>query len=366
VADEQVSAVVVGTSYGVLTHVRALRQAGFAVVGLLGRNATKTKERAEVLDIPHAFADLDEALELPGVDVVAVATPPHTHAGIVLASIAAQKHVVCEKPFALDVPEAQTMLDAAERAGIVHMLGTEFRFATGQALLQRVVTSGTIGEPRAAVFVSHMPSLVDPIVELPDWWESAAQGGGWLGAFGSHTIDQIRSTIGELAAVSASLQTLAPRPAMTADDTYTVHFECVDGCTGVLHASCAIPGASVTTTKIGGTHGAAWLAKDEVWVDTGAGAERVPDPPDLARVPHNPPPMSLQPAHAEHTKWHTSGRDLAPYTRLFARLRARILGEPVADDPPAATFADGVANQAVLDAARRSAAGGGWVGIDRP
>ena len=63
-------------------------------------------------------------MALQGVDAVAVATPPHAHAAIVLAALAAGKHVLCEKPFARNAAEARTMLAAAEGAGVVHLLGT--------------------------------------------------------------------------------------------------------------------------------------------------------------------------------------------------------------------------------------------------
>jgi len=59
------------------------------------------------------------------------------------------------------------------------------------------------------------------------------------------------------------------------------------------------------------------------------------------------------------------GTDLEPYTRLFARMRERIVGEPSPADPALATFTDGVANQAVLDAIRASSAAGTWVAVTR-
>src|SRR5207248_4957987 len=143
----------------------------------------------------------------------------------------------------------------------------------------------------------------DPTVELPAWWESAADGGGWLGAAGSHVIDQVRSTLGEFEALSASLHRIASRPAMTADDTYTVHFRLVGGCTGVLHGSCAIAGPPLATTKIAGTEGCVWFqagewGSEEVWLDTGSSPQRVPDPVDVPRVPPDPPPVEFLPAYA--------------------------------------------------------------------
>jgi predicted dehydrogenase len=362
-ADERPAGVaVVGTGFGVLTHVRALRAAGLHVEALVGRDPAKTADRAARFDIPLATTELAAALERPGVDVVTVATPPHSHAAVVLAAVGAGKHVMCEKPFARDRPEAQAMCDAAEAAGVVHVLGTEFRFATGQALLTRTVRGGAIGEPRLALFMLQIPTLADPGAELPAWWERAEEGGGWLGAYGAHVVDQVRTTIGEITSVAATLQTLAPR-AMTADDTYTVQLRTAGGCSVVLHSSCAAGGQIVAVTKVTGTSGSAWTQGDDVWLDDGTGQRLVPPPEDLPVVPPDPPPAAL--LHTTYDMWHSMGTDLEPYTRLFARMRERIMGAPSPVDPVAATFSDGVANQSVLDAIRAASASGTWVNVAR-
>ncbi len=349
-----IGAVVVGTSYGVLSHVHALRDAGFEVLALVGRDPVKAETRAHKLDVRHGLTNLHDALALERAQVVAVATPPHTHAEIALAAVAAGKHVLCEKPFALDLSEARAVLRAAEHAGVVHLMGLEHRFGTTQESLRRVVASGVIGQPQKALIIRHRPSLIDPGVELPDWWESSANGGGWLGALGSHIVDQVRTTLGEFEGVSASLETLARRPAMTADDTYTVQFRVAGGCTGILHSSCAVAGPAVPTTKIGGTGGVVWLEGDDVWVDSGEGPRQVPDPTNLPRVPPQPPSPEFLPPYARDTGWHTSGLDRVLFARVYGRMRERIECIPASDDPAAATFADGAACQAILDAIRRS------------
>src|SRR3954465_9335679 len=95
--DASIGAVVVGTGFGVLTHLRAMRAAGVDVIALVGRDAAKTAERAARFDVPNALTNVGEAVALPGVGAVAVVTPPRTHRAIVLEAVAAGKHVMCEK-----------------------------------------------------------------------------------------------------------------------------------------------------------------------------------------------------------------------------------------------------------------------------
>jgi predicted dehydrogenase len=354
-------AVVVGTGFGVLTHVRALRAAGIDVKALVARNPEKTAARAAKVGVERGLTSLDEALALPGVDIVSVATPPHTHAAIVLDAIAAGKHVLCEKPFARDAGEARRMLEAAEAAGIVHMLGTEFRYSTAQALATRAVRAGVIGEPRLATFILNVPVLADPAGEVPDWWSSANQGGGWLGAFASHIIDQFRVTLGEFAGVSASLTLVADRD-WTTEDTYTIHFRTVGGVDGILQSTAGGWGPPVACTRFYGSKGTLWIEGGAVHVAERSGIRRLEVPEDLVNPPPDPPPAELMVTTYHHL--HAAGFDLGPYTRLFGVMRDRILCKDIPDDPAPATFVDGLAGQRVLDAVRRSAAEHRWVEID--
>jgi predicted dehydrogenase len=359
--EAKVGAIVVGTGFGVLTHLRALRLAGFDVHALVGRDPEKTRERARMFHVPHGLTSLAEALALPGVNAVTVATPPHTHASIVLMAIAAGKHVLCEKPFARDAAEGRRMLEAAEAAGSVHLLGTEFRFASSQALLTRAVRDGLIGEPRLATFIMNVPVLADPAGEVPDWWSAAASGGGWLGAYASHIIDQVRATLGEIAGVSASLSLVSDRD-WTAEDSYTVHFRTVSGCDGVLQSTAGAWGPMDFITRISGSKGTAWLQGQDVCVADATGTRKLEVPDDLRTLPPDPPPRELMLTTYDYL--HAAGFDLGPYTKLCQLMRDRILGRETASDPAPATFADGLAAQIALDAIRRSAAERRWIELE--
>jgi len=303
---------------------------------------------------------MTEAMQLPGVDAVTVATPPHTHASLVLEAVKAGKHVLCEKPFARDASEAQTMHDAAEAAGVVHLLGTEFRWSTGQALAARVIADGAIGEPRLATFILHVPMLADPEGELPGWWADATQGGGWLGAQAAHVIDQVHSTLGPITGVSAGLNLTSGRD-MTAEDSYTVHFRTASGVEGVMQSTAGAWGMPVFVTRIAGTSGTVSIDFDTVTVSTRSGMEQVPVPADLVNAPPEPPPADL--LVTAYDQLHAFGIDLAPWTRMAETFAGLIRGEAVPTEPVPATFADGVAGMKVLDAIRRSAANRAWVEI---
>jgi predicted dehydrogenase len=340
-----------------------MRAAGMDVVALVGRDPERTAERARRFDVPNGLTSLGKAMALEGVEAVAVATPPHTHAPLVLEAEAAGKHVVCEKPFARDTDEARRMLDAADRAGVVHLLGTEFRWATGQALAARVVAEGAIGEPRLATFLLHVPMLADPSGELPGWWQDAAQGGGWLGAQAAHVVDQVRTTLGEFDGVSASL-TLASDRSMSAEDSYTVHFRTRSGVDGVMQSTAGAWGPPVFTTRIVGSTGTLWVDFDSVSIADRDGTRQVPVPDDLVLPPPDPPPGDL--LVSAYDQLHAFGIDVPPYTRLYQTFVDLIAGRPVPEDPRPATFADGVADMAVLDAIRRSDAERAWVPVAAP
>jgi predicted dehydrogenase len=349
--------------------VRALRAAGFDVRGVVGRDPERTQERARQFGVERAFTALDDALAVEGIDAVTVATPPHTHAALVLQALAAGKHVICEKPFARDAAEGREMLAAASAAGVVHLLGTEFRWDPGQATLARAVRSGAIGEPRLATIVLQVPVLADPAAEVPAWWADETAGGGWFGAHGSQVIDQLRVTLGEIAGVSATL-TRVGASTTSADDAFVMHFETESGCAGVMQSTAADWGPPIVITRIAGTAGTAWIEGIGATVNIADrnGTRQIEVGTDLPTGRPEPLPPGV--LHTAYDRMIAHGLDLGPYTCLAIAFRDRILvaqghERTLADDPQPATFADGVAGMTVLDAARASALEhGAWVALD--
>jgi predicted dehydrogenase len=357
-------AVVVGTGFGCFAHVRALRHAGFDVVALVGRDPVRTAERARMFEVPIACDTLTQALALPRVDAVTIATPPHTHAELALEAMGAGRHVLCEKPFARDAAEGRVVLEAAQAAGIVHLLGTEFRYDAGQALLAQAVRDDLIGAPRIATWLMHIPMLADARAVVPAWWADASAGGGWLGAHGSQLIDQIRATLGDFSGVSASLAHVVSRP-MTADDGFVMHFRLRNGCVGVLQSTASDRGI-VVETRVTGSTGTAWIegVGDKVKVADASGVRTLAVPDELRNDPA--PPLPSGAVTTTYEQMTTFGVEYGPYTRLAAAFRDRIGGVSSVGPEPA-TFVDGVAQMAVLDAARHSASHGGvWTDVENP
>ncbi len=353
---------VVGTGFGCYTHVRALRASGFDVLALVGRDPDKTAERARLFDVPRALVSLREALAVPDVDAVTIATPPGTHAELALEAIAAGRHLVCEKPFTATLDEARTVFASAEAAGVVHLLGTEFRWDPGQAALAQVVRGRDIGEPRLATWLMHVPVLADPGAVVPDWWADAASRGGWLWAHGSQLIDQIRVTLGEFDGVSAHLVHVVDRPAMSADDGFVVHFRMRNGTVGVMQSTAGDWGVLVET-RVTGSSGAAWIEGVGATVKVAG-----PDGVRTAPVPEGltgeaPPPLPEGAVRTTYERMITFGVEYGPYTHLAAAFRDLIAGKKF-DGPRPATFADGVAQMAVLESIMESAGNDGrWTPV---
>jgi predicted dehydrogenase len=208
----------------------------------------------------------------------------------------------------------------------------------------------------------HVPVLADPDAVVPGWWADADSKGGWLWAHGSQLIDQIRVTLGEFEGVSAHLVHVVDRPAMTADDGFLVHFRMRNGTVGVMESTAGDWGVLVET-RVTGSRGAAWIE--------GVGATvKVARPGGVVTRPFpegtGAEPAPALPAGAVRTTYErmiTFGVEFGPYTRLTAAFRDLIGGEEPGCPAPA-TFVDGVAQMAVLEAIMKSAHNDGrWTAV---
>ena len=203
-------AVVVGPGYIGTVHADALRRNGVDVVGLVGSGSDRGIARAEALGIAP-YASLTDALAAGPVDCVHIATPNYLHAPLVLEAIAAGKHVVCEKPLAMNAAEAKELLAAARAAGVVHAVNFNFRFYALPRQTRQMIRNGEIG----AVQLIHGGYLQDWLFKASDWnWRLDPDLGGSLRAvadIGSHWIDLMGFVTGQHPVeVVADLATTVP------------------------------------------------------------------------------------------------------------------------------------------------------------
>jgi predicted dehydrogenase len=336
------NAVVVGSQFGAAVHIPALRMAGISVSAVVGRDQARTSRIAESLGVPLGTISLDEAIERSAVDLVIVATPAATHGDFVRRAIEAGKHVLCEKPFTTDVAEARQLLDAAQLAGVQHFVGTQFRFASGQAVMSASVRQGHIGEAIFGAFTFMIP------LRISQWTYPAA----FLIAHAPHVIDRIRTTLGEIAAVSANLH--------PGGHTYTIEFRTVGGTMGLIQASAAAWGEPVISTRIIGGIGTVWdEGGDRVWLADPSPARELSPPEEFGE--------ELEPQDQREYPVYDNGVgkniEFVPCVRLFRTIRAEVEKRPDPYGIAAPTFADGLAHMQVLAAAETAHREQRWVDV---
>lgn len=180
---------IIGTGWGVRTLLPAFRAAGLTVNALAGRQQEKTHRIAYHENIPYATNDWPTLLIRDDVDLIVIATPPNLHAEIAIAALEAGKHVVCEKPMALNLTEAeQAYQAAATHPQQLALIDHELRFLPAFQIGRRIIAEGGIGVFRRAE-VRAISSLRISHQATWDWWSSAGMGGGALGTIGTHQID---------------------------------------------------------------------------------------------------------------------------------------------------------------------------------
>jgi predicted dehydrogenase len=348
-----------GTSFGRNVQVPGFRgHPGFEVVAIAGRDAAKTARIAAEMGIAGAYADWRELLELERPDLVSIATPVVHHHAMMLGAIAAGAHVHCEKPTAMERFEASEMRDAARAAGRVAGINHEFRFLPARVHARALVRAGAIGRPRRGTILGRYSMWATPASRGPTWLSDASQGGGILGALGSHHVDSLRTVFGEPRRVRASVRVDQPRRGpvepgaaqgiATADDACTLELEFEGGATGLIDLSACSP-YGWEQHEIQGEE--ATLRWDEagwqLWrIAPGREIEEIEIPAD-----HRLERRKGEPAL------------VAPFRVMVDRLhRAIDTGEAL--EPSFA--ADAVAVQSVLDAARESSRTGSAAEVSVP
>jgi predicted dehydrogenase len=207
------------------------------LVACSGRNEAKVREFAARFGA-EPFTDLHRMLDSQ-IDLLIVALPPFAHSGQVEQAVAAGTHVLVEKPIALDMSRAQSMVDAAAKAGVVAACGFMYRFGAAVKRWDAAAKAGETG--RVGLFTGqfHCNAL------HADWWRERAKSGGQMVEQLIHIVDLARHQLGEPQTVYARTSNFFHRDVggYDSDDVSAIVLGYADGRVGVLNATNgAVPG----------------------------------------------------------------------------------------------------------------------------
>lgn len=331
---------IIGTGWGARVQVPAFREAGLEVVAIAGHDPERTRRVAGQLDI-EPFDDW-RALIASNVELVTIVTPPSEHVEMATAALDAGKHVLCEKPTALNAAEAGKLVAAAEKSrDRLALIDHELRFLPSfSAARERVKELGGI---RYAEVRYASPGRGDRS-RAWNWWSDAEQGGGIWGAVGSHFVDALRFLGMEIESVQATLQTIiSERPfengtrRVTSDDFASINLRLSAGAIATMTFSAVASGPDEPTTlTIHGEEGALRLVGEEL----------------LTAMRGEPFTVATSAGRSDR-RGNSAGGAFGSGTYLLGRaLRSALEDGDRTALSLAATFEDGLAQQRVLDAAR--------------
>ena len=358
---DKVGVGIIGTGFARRVQIPAFQACEKAeVVSVASGSLANARSTAEEFHIAHSTAEWRETAAHEGVDLVCITTPPNLHREMALFSLEQGKHLLCEKPMAMNVAEAQELAEAAHGKPILALIDHELRFQPGRQKAFELLRSGEIGKIRHAKYIFQAPHRGDP--NLPwNWWSDVEQGGGALGAINSHIIDSFHWFLGtEISSVFCQLQTHVKERrdeagevrAVTSDDEANMLLrfadsDLTDDATGLV---------SVSMTEY-----PKYTNRLEFYGSSGA-----------LGVDHR---GEISLAAASETQWREMEIEFgAPipgipdtgFSRGFMEFAPQIVEAFLSGSPSikhAATFEDGLKVQRVLDAARESNASGRVVNL---
>lgn len=330
------------------------------VVALCDQDPATLERARQQTGVDVGSTHFEDIVKRDDVHAIIIATPNCTHAPIAHAAIAAGKHVLCEKPLAMDATEAARMADAAEKAGVRHMTAFTYRFVPAMRYLAHLVRQGVLGD------IHHYRCC-----RLQDWgdrnlgWRQMRDlaGTGELGDMLSHRIDFAHLLVGPFRRLVANLKRVhdsrGGKPSEL-DDWVAILADFRNGATGVLESSKLASGRneswrSLDYVEINGTRASAVFFTGK-WNELqmgrlgGEGLEIVAVPKEFHVWPGSP----RDPADGDPLVTFR-------YDQAFEFIDAIRNQRPCRPD-----FHDAVRVQTVMDATVRSASEGRWVELDLP
>jgi predicted dehydrogenase len=359
----KIGVAVAGTGFGQKIHIPGFQHhPRTEVVAVYNRDLSKAKEIADSNKIHYAYNDLEQILSLPEVDAVSIATPPFLHYDMGRKVLAAKKHLLLEKPMAMNARQVKELYHLAKQQGVVAIADFEFRYVPAWQLLAEYLQNDYVGKKRLIKIDWLVTSRADSQRDW-NWYSQQASGGGALGAVASHAFDYISWLFGSVSRLSGYLNCAIPqRPdpnegnimkLVDADDTCLIMMELEDGTPLQLSIS--------SVTYAGRGH---WV---EIYGEKGTlvlGSSNLKDYVhgfDLLAASAGKPLKKVSiPKQSDFSQVFTDGR-LAPFIRVVDRLVASI------DDNQSLvpSLKEGVYSQLLMDLTHKSHQQKSWVDVPK-
>jgi predicted dehydrogenase len=378
-----IGAAVIGSGFIGTVHIEALRRIGVQVHGLLGSSPDRATERANRIGVARGYGSLDELLDDDRVEVVHVTSPNRMHFPQVKQIVDAGRHVVCEKPLAMDANESRELVEHAAKSGKVAAVNFNIRFYPLNQHLRAAVADGEIGDVR--LITGHY--FQDWLLLDTDWnWRLEPEVGGKLravGDIGSHWLDLTSFVSGcHVTSVMADLATFIKTRHMPAgpvetfslerakdtidveirtEDTATILLRYDNGARGQVAVSQISAGRknSLQYELDGSAGAAAWDSEkpDELWLGHRGRPNETLSRDAALMTAAGREAAALPAGHVEGFA--------DTFAALFRAIYADVAEGAMRGNPPYATFADGHEEMLVGDAIALSAQEERWVEVAR-
>ncbi|MFC2028696.1 Gfo/Idh/MocA family protein [Chloroflexota bacterium] len=375
---------VAGTGFIGPAHIEALRRNGIRVLGLAESTRELAEQKAAELNIPEFYGSLDEMLADSEIDVVHLATPNYLHFPHAKAALIADKHVVCEKPLAMNTVESAELVKLAAEKKLVNAVNFNIRMYPLAQQARSMVQNGELGD----LLIMQGSYLQDWLLFPTDWnWRLEPELGGTLRAvadIGSHWLDLLTFITGlHVEEVYADFKTFHPvrkKPTkpldtftgkmLTPDDYIDQPIHTEDYAAILLHYENGVRGVLTVSQVSSGRKNRLFFEINGSQSSLGWNSER----PNELWVGHRTEPNqtimkdpSLLSAEAMATASYPGGHNEGfpdTFKQLYAKVYNYLLEGDYNKEPEFPTFADGHYEMLLCEAIERSAKEGKWIKVN--
>lgn len=342
---------------------------------ICGRDPVGLEQARAQFGWEEAVTDWRELVKRDDIDLIDINAPSDAHKEIALAAAAAGKHIFCEKPLALTLEDSREMLEAAEKAGVKHLVGFNYRFAPAVQLAKKLISEGRIGQIYHFRGVFLQDWIIDPNFPLVWRLQKEIAGSGSHGDLGAHVIDMARYLVDEFDEVIGMSETFVKqRPIaaamtglsakggaggeladVTVDDATVFMARFAGGALGSIEATRFAAGHRCTNAfEINGSKGSIKFDFERVNELQVFFTDDAEDVQGFRRV------LATDASHAYMDAWWPAGHTIG-YEHTFTHEVLELMNALSEDRQPVPNFVDGVKCQEVLEAVDKSIAERRWV-----